>query len=209
MSTAISAFATGFALSASLIVAIGAQNTFVLRQGLRREHVLMVVLFCGSADAALIAAGVGGLAAVLALLPQLTRALTASGAVFLAVYGGRALLRMATAEALVPAGQPTLSRGRVLAATAGFTFLNPHVYLDTVLLMGAAGSSQAAPDRPLFVLGGGLASLGWFAALGFGARLLAPLFAAPRTWRMLDGFVGVTMLALAAALAVQAMGPHG
>jgi L-lysine exporter family protein LysE/ArgO len=207
--SAFSASASGFLLGASLIVAIGAQNMFVLRQGLRREHVWAVVVFCGAADAALVAAGVGGLAALLALLPQLTRVLTLSGAAFLAVYGVRALGRVTSSEVLLPATQPALPRGRVLAATAGFTFLNPHVYLDTVLLMGAAGSSHAPPDRPFFVLGAATASFAWFAALGLGARLLSPLFAAPRTWRVLDGLVGATMLTLAALLAVQAFRAGG
>jgi L-lysine exporter family protein LysE/ArgO len=200
MPTALAPFVTGFALSAALIVAIGAQNLFVLRQGLRREHVGAVVVFCAGADALLIVLGVGGLGALLAAMPHLAEAMTLGGAAFLAWYGVRALARTAAPGAMAAAGGGGLTLGRALTTTAAFTLLNPHVYLDTVLLMGAAGSAQAPADRPLFVAGAVTASFAWFAALGFGARLVAPLFARPGAWRILDGVVGVTMLALAAAL---------
>ena len=206
-STAASPFTTGFLLSATLIIAIGAQNMFVLRQGLRRSHVLSIVLFCGTADAVLIAAGVGGLGAMLALLPELTRGLTVAGALFLAIYGVRALRRMSVPDAVVPAAEPALSTAQALGTTAAFTFLNPHVYLDTVLLMGAAGSGLAATDRPVFVLGAASASYLWFALLGFGAQVVAPYFASPRTWRIVDGFVGCTMLVLAFSLAWRGFAP--
>ncbi|UIJ44272.1 LysE family transporter [Sphingomonas cannabina] len=205
MTNGISPFLTGFALSAALIMAIGAQNLFVLRQGLKREHVGAIVLFCGGADALLIAAGVGGVGAVLAAIPQLTKALAFAGAAFLGWYGVKALRRMAAPDAMVVAGGGGLTLGRAIAATAGFTFLNPHVYLDTVLLMGAAGSAQPADLRPLFVAGAVTASFAWFAALGYGARLLAPLFARPAAWRVLDALVGATMLALAGSLALRAI----
>lgn len=191
---------TGFALSAALIVAIGAQNLFVLRQGLRREHVGPVVAFCGLADALLIALGVAGAGAILGAMPGLTRGLALAGAAFLAWYGAKALRRTLAPAAVAAAGGGGLSLGRALAATAGFTLLNPHVYLDTVLLMGAAGSAQPAAARPLFVAGAMTASFAWFATLGYGARLLAPVFTRPSAWRVLDGVVGVTMLALAASL---------
>lgn len=203
MTSSLSPFLTGFFLSAALIMAIGAQNLFVLRQGLRREHVGPVVLFCGSADALLIAAGVGGVGAFLAALPQLADGLAVGGAAFLAWYGIKALQRLAAPDAMVVGGGQGLTLGRALAATAGFTFLNPHVYLDTVLLMGAAGSAQPAALRPLFVAGAVTASFTWFAALGYGARLLEPLFAKPASWRVLDAIVGVTMLSLAASLVVR------
>ncbi|WP_376767803.1 LysE/ArgO family amino acid transporter [Segnochrobactrum spirostomi] len=199
-------FATGFLLSASLIIAIGAQNLFVLRQGLRREHVGAIVLFCGSADAALICAGVAGLGAVLAAVPELTALLALAGAGFLGWYGVQALRRMARAEAMVVGAADPVTLPRALLATAGFTLLNPHVYLDTVLLMGAAGSAQAAAVRPVFVAGAATASFVWFAALGYGARLLRPLFARPVAWRVLDACVGIVMLALAATLLVHAYG---
>ncbi|WP_068083180.1 LysE/ArgO family amino acid transporter [Novosphingobium rosa] len=197
-------FLTGFAMSAALIVAIGAQNLFVLRQGLKRQHVGAIVLFCGSADAVLIAAGVGGVGALLGALPQLTMVLTLCGALFLGWYGVKAFQRMMTPEAMGAEGgvtdQGSVTLGRALAATAAFTFLNPHVYLDTVLLMGAAGSAQAPALRPVFVAGAACASIVWFAALGYGARVLTPLFARPAAWRVLDAIVGATMLVLAASL---------
>ena len=205
MSNIIPPFASGFLLSATLIMAIGAQNLFVLRRGLRREHVGAIVLFCGLADALLIAAGVGGVGAFLVAIPQLANVLAFGGAAFLAWYGMKALRRMAAPDAMVASEVQSLTLGRSLAATAAFTFLNPHVYLDTVLLMGAAGSTQPSELRPIFVAGAGTASFAWFAALGFGARLLKPIFARPAAWRALDACVGVVMLALAASLIARAM----
>jgi L-lysine exporter family protein LysE/ArgO len=204
MTTLSLAFASGFAASAVLIVAIGAQNLFVLRQGMRGQHVGAVVLFCAGADAALIAVGVAGLGAVLGSLPGLSMALTLGGAAFLSLYGARALLRAARPSAMSVEATAPMSLGAVMLGLAGFTFLNPHVYLDTVLLMGALGSSQPADMRPAFVLGAATASLSWFAALGYGARLLTPLFAKPSSWRVLDGLVGATMIALAGGLVVGA-----
>lgn len=195
-------FLSGFLLSAALIVAIGAQNLFVLRQGLRRAHVGAIVLFCGSADAVLILMGVMGAGALLGALPQLTRALAVAGAAFLAWHGVTALRRMSRSETMQAAPGAPLTLGRALAATAGFTLLNPHVYLDTVLLMGAAGSGQPAPLRPVFAAGAATASFLWFTALGYGARLLTPVFARPTAWRVLDALVGIIMLALAASLLV-------
>lgn len=199
-------FLSGFLLSAALIMAIGAQNLFVLRQGLKREHVGPVVLFCSSADALLIAAGVAGVGAFLTAVPQLTLFLTIGGAAFLGWYGVKALRRMAAPEAMAVASNGSISLGGAMAATAGFTFLNPHVYLDTVLLMGAAGSAQPAALRPIFVAGAVSASFTWFAALGYGARLLVPLFARPMAWRVLDAIVGVTMLSLAVSLLMRSFG---
>jgi L-lysine exporter family protein LysE/ArgO len=201
-----SAFTTGFALSATLIIAIGAQNSFVLRQGLRREHVLAVVAFCALADLALISAGVAGLAKVLGCAPPLTMALTIAGTLFLLWYGLRALRRASQPQALRAAGGAGVSLRGAVAQAAAFTFLNPHVYLDTVLLMGSIGARQPADSRLWFVGGAALASGAWFTTLGFGARLLAPLFSRPRAWQVLDILVGATMLALAAALVHQTLG---
>ncbi len=199
------AFSTGFALCATLIVAIGAQNAFVLRQGLRREHVASIVLFCAVADLALIGAGVAGLASALGDRPGLTAALTIAGSVFLVWYGAKALRRAWRPQSLVAAsGTQSLSRGAALAQAAGFTLLNPHVYLDTVLLMGAIGSRQPPEMRAWFVGGAACASGVWFAALGFGARWLSPWFARPRAWQILDSLVGATMLAMAGLLVRQA-----
>jgi L-lysine exporter family protein LysE/ArgO len=197
---ALAAATQGFALGGSLIVAIGAQNAFVLRQGLRREHVLPVVAACIVADALLMLAGVAGLAALLDRRPALAAALTIGGAVFLWAYGMRALWRALRPGALRVADDGgALSRRAALAQCAAFTLLNPHVYLDTVLLVGGVGA-RLGDARWWFAAGAAAASGLWFAALGYGARLLAPVFAKPRAWQALDALIGVVMLALAAML---------
>ena len=194
-------FAQGLFLGLGLIVAIGAQNAFVLRQGLRREHVGRVVAFCAVADALLITAGVFGMAQALGDRPMLARGLALGGAAFLAVYGWRALQRARQISALdVTASGQTLSRGAALAQAAAFTLLNPHVYLDTVLLVGSIGAQQPAPLQAWFAAGASAASLLWFSALGFGARWLAPWFARPRAWQVLDALIGLTMWVLSALL---------
>ncbi len=197
---ALNAAFTGAALGLTLIVAIGAQNAFVLRQGLRREHVGPIVAFCAIADALLMATGVAGLAQLLAQRPLLAQVMTAAGALFLFVYGVRALWRSARPQSLqAGAGAGALTLKQALAQSAAFTLLNPHVYLDTVVLVGTVGA-QHGPQRGWFVLGASLASLLWFTSLGYGARWLAPLFARPRAWQWLDGLIGVVMLGLAALL---------
>jgi L-lysine exporter family protein LysE/ArgO len=196
-----SAFTTGFALSATLIIAIGAQNAFVLRQGIRKEHVAPIVIFCAVADLALIGVGVLGLAGVLGDSPALVALLTLAGSAFLAWYGVRALGRSLMPQSLqATAGDQPLSLGNAMAQAAGFTLLNPHVYLDTVLLMGSIGTRQP-PDLRLWFVGGAACASGvWFTTLGFGARLLAPIFARPSAWRVLDTLIGLTMLSLAVML---------
>ncbi|MFY7866346.1 LysE/ArgO family amino acid transporter [Roseateles sp.] len=200
-------FLHGLGLGLSLIMAIGAQNAFVLRQGLRREHVLMIVLCCALADALLMAAGVYGLAALIGDRAWLAQGLTAAGALFLAAYGLQALRRAAQSSTLQP-GQdsPLQSRGQVLLQLAGFTLLNPHVYLDTVLLVGSIGAQHAGAAKLAFVGGAASGSLLWFSSLGFGARWLAPVFAKPRAWQVLDVLIGLTMLGLAALLLRQLLG---
>ena len=199
-------FAQGLALGFGLIVAIGAQNAFVLRQGLRREHVGSVVLFCAVADAVLIAAGVLGMAQALGQSPGLARALALAGAAFLAVYGGRALQRARQAHRLeASAAGSSLSRTAALAQAAAFTLLNPHVYLDTVLLVGSIGAQQPAALRGWFIAGAAGASLVWFSLLGFGARWMAPWFARPRAWQLLDALIGVTMFVLSGMLVQHAL----
>jgi len=201
LATSSSVFLQGLALSLGLIVAIGAQNAFVLRQGLRREHVGSVVLFCAMADALLICAGVLGMAQALGERPSLARLLALAGAAFLLLYGWQALRRARYSNQLkASAGGNGLSRGAALAQAAAFTLLNPHVYLDTVLLVGSIGAQQASALRGWFVAGASSASLFWFVTLGFGARWLAPWFARPKAWQVLDGLIGVTMLALSALL---------
>ena len=197
----LSAFIQAFGLGLGLIVAIGAQNAFVLRQGLRREHVVLVVMFCAVVDAMLIAAGVLGMATVLQDRPGLAQALALGGAVFLTAYGVQALRRARAANQLTAS-----TEGRratwwlVLSQAAAFTLLNPHVYLDTVLLVGSVGAQQPSALRGWFIAGSSSASLTWFVLLGFGARALAPWFAKPRAWQILDGAIGCVMLTLALLL---------
>lgn len=202
-----SVFFQGMTLGLGLIVAIGSQNAFVLRQGLRREHVGAIVLFCALADAALIGAGVLGMARALGQRPLLASALALGGAVFLAVYGWQALRRARRPQQLRAAdGGAGLGLGAILAQAAAFTLLNPHVYLDTVLLAGSIGAQQPGALRGWFIAGASAASLLWFAALGYGARRLAPWFARPRAWQVLDGLIGVTMFVLSALLLRHALG---
>jgi L-lysine exporter family protein LysE/ArgO len=205
-SLAFPVFVQGLALSFGLIVAIGAQNAFVLRQGLRREHVGSVVLFCSAADAVLIAAGVMGMAEALGQSPGLARALALAGAAFLAVYGWQALRRARHVRRLeASAAGSSLSLGAAVAQAAAFTLLNPHVYLDTVLLVGSIGAQQPALLQAWFISGAACASLAWFSALGFGARWLTPWFARPRAWQVLDGLIGATMFVLSALLVQHAL----
>lgn len=194
-------FIQGLVLSLGLIVAIGAQNAFVLRQGLRQEHVGSIVLFCALADALLIGAGVFGLAQIIGDRPNLAKFMALAGAVFLCWYGWQALQRMRQqAELRADARTDGLSRVAAVAQAAAFTLLNPHVYLDTVLLVGSIGAQQPSSLRGWFVAGASSASMAWFSALGLGARWLAPVFAKPRSWQVLDGIIGVTMWVLAALL---------
>jgi L-lysine exporter family protein LysE/ArgO len=205
-----SVFLQGLTLSLGLIVAIGAQNAFILRQGLRREHVASVVFFCAISDALLIAAGVLGMAQALGERPMLANALALAGAVFLAVYGWKALNRALQQNGLLAAedGQG-LSWASAMAQAAAFTLLNPHVYLDTVLLVGSIGAQQPAGLQAWFVAGASSASLLWFCALGFGARWLAPLFAQPRAWQVLDSLIGLTMWVLSGMLVMHLVAAMG
>jgi L-lysine exporter family protein LysE/ArgO len=203
VSAPVSALATGFALSASLIIAIGAQNAFVLRQGLARQHAGAVAWFCAASDALLMTAGVLGMGQAITAVPGLAAAMAAVGAVFLAGYGLRALLRawrpgVLHAGAQDPGRSSIRKRWQVLAQAAAFTFLNPHVYLDTVLLVGSVGAQQPPGAlRAAFLLGTCAASFTWFFALAYGARVLAPWFERPAAWRVLDALIGLTMWLLA------------
>lgn len=206
ISHAVPVFMQGLALSLGLIVAIGAQNAFVLRQGLRREHVGSVVLFCAMADAVLITAGVMGMAQALGERPDIARALALAGTAFLATYGWQALRRARNFSQLRAAKTgAVLSLTGAITQAAAFTLLNPHVYLDTVLLVGSIGAQQPAALRLWFVIGACVASLFWFGLLGFGARWLAPWFARPWAWQVLDGLIGLTMWALAILLVRHAL----
>lgn len=200
------ALLAGFGTSFGLIAAIGAQNAFVLRQGLRREHVAVVVAICAASDALLIAAGVGGFGALVRATPWLGPVMMWGGAAFLYWYG---FLRFKAAlrggAALMPAEGQSMPLGRVVAMCLLFTWANPHVYLDTVVLLGGI-SAQYAPHQWVFALAGALASLIFFSALGFGARLLAPVFARPQAWVVLEAGVGVVMWVIATTLLLRGIG---
>ena len=194
----------GYLTSISLIAAIGAQNAFVLRQGIRREHVLPVVLVCALSDAVLITVGVAGFGRMARLAPWLGTAMLYAGAAFLLVYGAlRFKAALKGGEALKPTPGATASLAATLTTCLVLTWANPHVYLDTVVLLGAIGA-QYAPDQAAFGAAAALGSLSFFAALGFGARLLAPLFANPKAWVVLEVLIGLTMWTIAASLILTA-----
>jgi L-lysine exporter family protein LysE/ArgO len=196
----ISALVQGYLTMLSLILAIGAQNAFVLRQGIRREHVAVVVAICALSDAILVACGVAGFGAVTAALPWIEPAMRWFGAAFLLWYGfGRLMAARKGGEALMPAaGQPTPLR-QVVTTCLLLTWANPHVYLDTMVLVGSISTHYGAL-KGVFGVGAAAASVSFFAALGYGARLLAPVFATPRAWVVLEVVVGVTMWVIAVAL---------
>ncbi len=209
-----SSLAAGFGLGLSLIVAIGAQNLFVLRQGVRREHVLAVVAVCAVSDAVLIALGVSGIGAVVTAVPWLLDIVRWAGAAFLVGYGvvaarralkpsGAALHvdRTATAAGSTsgPTRTATTTRTSVVLTCLALTWLNPHVYLDTVFLLGSVAATHG-DERGVFGLGAAAASVLWFAALGFGARFLGRWLDSPRAWRVLDGAIALVMWALALSL---------
>lgn len=210
----------GLGLGLSLIVAIGAQNVFVLRQGIRREHVLAVVIICAFSDAALIAAGVAGLGFVLSAAPWLVVVARWAGALFLLTYGvlaarrawrgGEELSVKETASAAVAGSASTMpgalmsTRTRpqlapVILTTLALTWLNPHVYLDTVLMLGSIAATYG-DQRWLFAGGAIAASLLWFTALGFGARYLSRWLRTPRSWRLLDAMIAAVMISIAVSL---------
>ncbi|KUN05838.1 amino acid transporter [Streptomyces yokosukanensis] len=201
MNHALTSAAAGFGTGLSLIVAIGAQNAFVLRQGVRRDAVLAVVGICALSDAVLIALGVGGVGALVVAWPGAVRGVGIVGGVFLLCYGVLAARRVLRpgAAALSTEGEAAGSRRRAVLTCLAMTWLNPHVYLDTVFLLGSLAADRGAL-RWTFGLGAVLASLCWFAALGFGARLLGRFLTRPAAWRVLDASVAVTMLALGATL---------
>ncbi|WP_137111477.1 LysE/ArgO family amino acid transporter [Rhodobacter sp. SY28-1] len=191
----------GYFVALSLILAIGAQNAFVLRQGLRREHVGAVVAVCALSDALLIGAGVAGFGSLSTAVPWFGEAMRWLGVAFLAVYGALRFRAAARGgEALRPSEAGAASLSSVLWTCLLLTWANPHVYLDTVVLIGSI-SAQHAPHQGVFGVAAACASLSFFAALGFGARVLAPVFARPAAWVWLEVGVGVTMWAIAAGLA--------
>jgi L-lysine exporter family protein LysE/ArgO len=194
---------TGLGAGASLIIAIGAQNAFVLRQGLRREHVLPIVLICIASDAILIAAGVAGIGAIIKAAPLALEIIRWAGFAFLLLYALFAARRALRPEELHAAGgSGTTTLLAAVGTCLALTWLNPHVYLDTVLLLGSLSASHGDPGRWFFGAGAVIASILWFGMLGFGARYLAPVFARPVAWRILDGSIAVLMVVLAILLVV-------
>lgn len=191
----------GFLSSLALIVAIGAQNAFVLRQGIRGEHVGAVVALCATSDLLLITAGIAGFGALVTAHPAAMTVARFGGAAFLLGYGLLAARRAIRPSALTPSEDGPARLLGVLATCAALTFLNPHVYLDTVVLLGAL-ANEHRDDRWLFGVGAVTASVVWFVGLGFGARRLAGLFSTPSTWRILDGLIAATMIALGVMFAV-------
>ena len=192
----------GLGTGLALIIAIGAQNAFVLRQGIRGEHIGVVVLICAVSDAVLIAAGIAGIGAVIEAAPAVVEVIRLGGAAFLLAYAVFAAKRAIKPGALTAAENQRGGGLASVAATAlALTWLNPHVYLDTVLLLGSIANTQGPELRWYFGAGAVLGSIAWFSALGFGARLLRPFFARPGSWRILDGLIAVVMLALGLRMA--------
>src|SRR5262245_7009912 len=191
----------GFIASFTLIAAIGAQNAFVLRQGIRREHVLAVVTLCTVSDIALISAGIAGVGVLITAHPSALNIAKFGGATFLIAYGLLAAKRAWRPSSLTPSEATPARLVDVLLTCAALTFLNPHVYLDTVVLLGAL-ANEHRDDRWLFGVGAVTASAVWFFSLGLGARRLTGLFAKPMTWRILDGLIAATMIGLGVAMIV-------
>lgn len=196
--------ATGLAAGLTLIVAIGSQNAFVLRQGLRRSHVALVVAVCAVSDLLLIALGVGGLGVIIERAPVLLEVIRWAGAAFLTGYAVLATRRAVRGEHLdATAGTATTPWQVALGICLALTWLNPHVYLDTVLLLGSLASTHGTPGKWWFAAGAGLGSIIWFTALGVGARYLTPLFTREWAWRVLDALIAAVMLFLAFMLVVR------
>ncbi|QYK04613.1 LysE/ArgO family amino acid transporter [Shewanella zhangzhouensis] len=195
------AFVQGLAIGASLIIAVGAQNAFVLKQGIMRAHSLPIALTCSIIDALMIAAGVAGLGSLVLAFPMLKHAASLGGAAFLIWYGTNALkASFSDKEMDLSKATGAGSLKAALMTTLAISFLNPHLYLDTVVLLGSISTQFSGPDRQWFGAGAVLASFVWFFTLSFGARLMAPMFAKPAAWRYLDRFIFVTMYAIAIAL---------
>ncbi len=194
------AFLPGFLTGLSLIIAIGAQNAFVIRQGLTKKHVLLVVAICAISDAALILLGVAGLGALISGLPWLLEIIRWFGVAYLSWFGIKSIRSAFKTQALDASGTQSGSAKTVVLAVLGFTFLNPHVYLDTVILLGSIGN-QFGPDKWWFALGGAIASVVWFSSIGFGARAASRFMAKPVFWKVLDLVIAAVMFGIAIMLA--------
>jgi L-lysine exporter family protein LysE/ArgO len=199
----LSAALSGALLGASLIIAIGAQNAFILRQGLLRSHVFILCLICALSDAVLIAAGVAGLGTLVSQSPLLITVVTLGGALFLGSYAYLAFRRALQPHAMQADGDKRVPLKVAVATCLAFTFLNPHVYLDTVLLLGSLSAGYEGAARIAYGAGAATASFVWFFGLGYGARLLEPVFAKPAAWRVLDIIIGLVMSLLALSLVLR------
>jgi L-lysine exporter family protein LysE/ArgO len=199
----LSGLVAGFGVGLSLIVAIGAQNAFVLRQGIRAQHVLPIVAVCAASDAVLILAGITGIGLIVARAPVVLTAVRWAGAAFLVGYGLLAARRAFRRQALTPADDGGASLRTAVLTVLALTWLNPHVYLDTVLLLGSLANTRDPVGRWWFGAGAALASLVWFTALGYGARLLGRIFARPLAWRVLDSLIAITMITIGINLIIE------
>lgn len=198
---------SGFLLGLSLIVAIGAQNAYILRQGLLRQHVFILCLICALSDAILIVAGVAGLGTLIAQSPVLITVVTIGGAAFLFWYGYSAFRRAMHPDGMRITNTGAVSLKAAIGTCLALTFLNPHVYLDTVVLVGSLSARFEGPLRIAYGAGAVIASFIWFFTLGYGARLLQPFFAKPSAWRILDCLIGVIMWAIALSLLTRLLWP--
>lgn len=198
----LSPFLSGFLIGGGLIIAIGAQNAFILRQGIRREHVFPLALICSVSDALLIALGVAGLGALIQLVPALLVGVTLFGIAFLLWYGGKAARRALAPQAMEVGEGGPVPLGAAIRTVLALTFLNPHVYLDTVILIGALAAPYSGAARLAYALGAMTASFAWFFSLAYGARVLTPVFRKPLAWRILDALIALVMVSIAGKLAL-------
>jgi len=202
----ISAAVTGYLTAFSLILAIGAQNAFVLRQGILQQHVFVLCLICAVSDATLIAAGVAGFGYVVTLLPALPFVMSLAGAAFLFVYGGLRFRAAYHGEALETGASKGGSLGKTVLVGLAMTWLNPHVYLDTLGLIGAVSTGfHGTAEKTVFAVAAATSSFTFFFGLGYGARLLAPIMRSAKAWRVFDSLIGLTMWALSAGLVVSVL----
>jgi len=193
-------FVAGLSLGFSLILAIGSQNAFVLRQGLKKEYVLIVCFICSISDALLISLGVSGFSLIIANTPWIEQVARYGGALFLLIYGAKSFWSAYSVKSgLLPSEKENTSLTVIIAAVLAFTWLNPHVYLDTVVLLGSV-STQYIGQKIEFALGASIASFIFFFALGYGARVLTPIFKNPKSWKVLDVLIGCIMWAIAFSL---------
>lgn len=195
------AFIQGMGIGGSLIIAVGAQNAFVLKQGIKRAYPLPIALLCSIIDALMITAGVAGLGHIIEAFPTIKHVASFGGAAFLIWYGANALKASFVVKGMeMGNAQNADTLRKAMLTTLGISLLNPHLYLDTVVLLGSISTQFEDAHRPWFGAGAVLASFIWFFSLSFGARLLAPIFSRPAAWRYLDRFIWLTMWSIAAAI---------